>query len=630
MTFNKKFFQAVLQNVADGIVACDEKGMLIFFNSALEKIHRQELKPLYADEWARHYNLYYPDGSSIMKTEDVPLYRAWKGEKVINAKMLIIPGNGERKLVFANGSQIRDEEGKLLGAVVTMHDVTAVDEANNRLNEIKHLTNKISDITPGLITVFNVNTGNYSYVNNTIEIMLGYKAQDLLDRGFEYLVSLIHPDDAPKILEENQKAIAVANDTYPDYNDNKAVEFEYRMKRKNGEYIWVHTYAVVFSRNKDGRMEDALNITVDITARKNAESETYKSQISADYFRDVADQSPFMIWKVDVQALCTYVNKPWCDFTGLSFEESLNTGWQQAFHPDEVEQQYEKFKSCFEQRIPFQSKFRIKTREGSYRWVLAQSNPLQRKEKGYIGSLTDITEQEAAQEALELLMQRKDEFISMASHELKTPVTSLKILAQILQMRLEKEGNIAASDMLIKMDRQINKLTRLISDLLDATKANAGQLHMHYDKESFDFNELVKEISDEMQRTPKTHVIERHLSNTKIITGDKNRIGQVLTNLITNAIKYSADTSRIIISTTDDDNKIKCCVQDFGIGIPESEQPKLFTRFFRVTNAETSTYPGLGLGLYISNEIVKRHSGSIEYKSEEGKGSTFCFSLPIT
>jgi two-component system CheB/CheR fusion protein len=630
MTFDKKFFQAVLQNVADGIVACDENGMLIFFNSALEKIHHQQLKPLYADEWAKHYNLYYPDGSAIMKTEDVPLYRAWKGEKVINAKMLIIPENGQRKLVFANGNQIKDEKGKLLGAVVTMHDVTAVDEANSRLDEIKHFTNKISDITPGLITVFNVNTGKYSYVNNTIETMLGYKAQDILDGGFAYLVSLIHPDDAPKILDENQKAIAVANDTYPDYNDNKAVEFEYRMKRKNGEYIWVHTYAVVFSRNKDGRMEDALNITVDITARKNAESKAYESQISSDYFRDVADQSPFMIWKVNAQALCTYVNKPWCDFTGLSFEESLNTGWQKAFHPDEVEQQYEKFKNCFEQRIPYQSKFRIRTSEGSYRWVLAQSNPLKKKEKGYIGSLTDITEQEAAQEALELLMDRKDEFISMASHELKTPVTSLKILAQILQMRLEKEGNIAASDMLIKMDRQINKLTRLISDLLDATKANAGQLHMQYDKESFDFNELVKEISDEMQRTTKTHIIEQHLSDTKIITGDKNRIGQVLTNLITNAIKYSADTSRIIISTTHDGNNIKCCVQDFGIGIPASEQQKLFTRFFRVTNAETSTYPGLGLGLYISNEIIKRHSGSIEYKSEEGKGSTFCFSLPIT
>ncbi|MEO7394431.1 MAG: HAMP domain-containing sensor histidine kinase, partial [Chitinophagaceae bacterium] len=188
----------------------------------------------------------------------------------------------------------------------------------------------------------------------------------------------------------------------------------------------------------------------------------------------------------------------------------------------------------------------------------------------------------------------------------------------------------AAAGMLARMDKQTDKLTRLITDLLDATKAHAGQMHLHYDKESFDFNELVKEVSDEMQGTTQTHTIERHLTGAVTVVGDRNRIGQVITNLITNAIKYSPGASRIIISTTHEDSKIKCSVQDFGIGIPASEQPKLFTRFFRVVNAETSTYPGLGLGLYISNEIIKRHSGFIEYKGEEGKGSTFSFSLPAS
>ncbi len=335
-----------------------------------------------------------------------------------------------------------------------------------------------------------------------------------------------------------------------------------------------------------------------------------------------------MIWKVNAQTQCTYVNKPWTDFTGLSFEESLNRGWQQAFHPEDAQEQYAKFRKCFEQRIPFHSKFRLKTKEGSYRWVLAQSNPLKQKENGYIGSLTDITEQEAAREALESSMRRKDNFISMASHELKTPVTSLKALTQILQMTLEGEQDTVASGMLAKMDSQINKLTRLISDLLDATKANAGQMHMQYDKDTYDFNALVKEICDEMQLTTKSHTIERHLSDLKIVIGDKDRIGQVITNLLTNAIKYSPAANRVVISTTTMDNKIKCCVEDFGIGIPVTEQPKLFSRFFRVTNDHTNTYPGLGLGLYISNEIIKRHSGTIDFKSEEGKGSTFCFSLP--
>ncbi len=628
MNFDITFFQAVLQNVADGIVACDENGVLVFFNSALEKIHNRPLEPLHPGEWAQHYNLYYSDGSGLMKKEDVPLYRAWKGEKVTNAKMLIKPGNGESKLMYASGNQVKDADGKVLGAVVTMHDVTEVNEANSRLNEITHFTNKISELTPGLITVFNVNTGKYRYVNNTIQTMLGYKAQDVLDGGFEYLVSLIHPEDAPVIIKENGKAIAVANETYPDYNDNNIIEFEYRMRHKNGNYIWVHTYAVVFSRGKDDQLEEVLNITVDITERKNAELKAAQSKINEDYFRDVADQSPFMIWKVDAQALCIYVNKPWCDFTGLSYEESMNMGWQKAFHPDDAEPEYLKFKKCFQERIPFHSKFRVRTKEGTYRWVLAQSNPLQQKGKGYIGSLTDITEQEAAHQALELLMRGKDEFISLASHELKTPVTSLKAFTQILQMQLEKEGRKEASGMLTIMDKQINKLTRLISDLLDATKVNAGQMQLHYDEDSFDYNELVKEISGEMQRTTQTHIIQLHLSETKTIVGDKNRIGQVLSNLITNAIKYSPGAREIVISTTLGNSEITCSVQDFGIGIPASEYPKLFTRFFRVSNAGINTFPGLGLGLYISSEIINRHSGTITFKSEEGKGSVFSFSLP--
>lgn len=627
MNFDSNFFQAVLQNVADGIVACDEKGVLIFFNSALTKIHGKEQKPLLPDEWAKHYNLYYPDGSGLMRTEDVPLYRAWKGEKVENAEMLVISENAEKKFVYASGNQVKDAEGRIMGAVINMHDITAINEANKRLNEIRHFTEKISDLTPGLITVFNGTTGQYRYVNNAAKTILGYSAQDFLKGGFEFVVSLVHPEDAPKILEENQKAIAVANEKYPDYNDNDAVEFEYRMKHKNGEYIWVHTYGVVFGRDKNNCVEEILNITLDITERKNAELRALQSKISEDYFRDLADQSPFMIWKVDEKGLCTYVNKPWCDFTGLSFEESLNLGWGRAFHPDDAEPEYTKFMSCFNQSKPFHSKFRVKTINGEYRWVLAQSNPLQQKDKGYIGSLTDITEQEAAQEAIELLMQRKDEFISMASHELKTPVTSLKAFTQILQMTLEEEGNTEASNMLIKMDKQINKLTGLITDLLDASRANAGQLN--FQNEDFDFNELVKEISDEMQRTTATHRIELNLAHTKIINGDKNRLGQVVTNLVANAIKYSPDANRIIITTACSNENIKCCIQDFGIGIPVSEQPKLFTRFFRVTDDKASTYPGLGLGLYISNEIIKRHLGTINFVSQEDKGSTFCFSLPL-
>jgi signal transduction histidine kinase len=221
-------------------------------------------------------------------------------------------------------------------------------------------------------------------------------------------------------------------------------------------------------------------------------------------------------------------------------------------------------------------------------------------------------------------MERKDEFISMASHELKTPVTTLKAYTEILLMDAESHDNPAQESMLQKMDIQINKLTSLIGDLLDVSKSNSGQLYL--DIEKIDFNQLIKEVINVMQLTIKTHTIELNLCETKIVEGDKNRLGQVITNLISNAAKYSAQSNKIIITTTTNSDEIKLCVRDFGIGIPLSQQPKLFSRFFRVSK---NTYPGLGLGLYICNEIIKRHSGRMDFKSEEGEGSTFCFYLPI-
>jgi signal transduction histidine kinase len=161
--------------------------------------------------------------------------------------------------------------------------------------------------------------------------------------------------------------------------------------------------------------------------------------------------------------------------------------------------------------------------------------------------------------------------------------------------------------MLAKMDKQVNKLTGLIGDLLDVSKANAGQLNFYFEK--IDFNELVKEVIDEMQRTTKTHTIEAKLANTEIIEGDRNRLEQVIMNLISNAVKYSPKADKVVITSYTKNNQVRLCVQDFGIGVPASQQSKLFTRFFRATTERKNTFPGLGLGLYISNEIIKRHSG---------------------
>ncbi len=220
----------------------------------------------------------------------------------------------------------------------------------------------------------------------------------------------------------------------------------------------------------------------------------------------------------------------------------------------------------------------------------------------------------------------RDEFLTVASHELKTPVTSLKAFGQVLQQRARKQGDMSSVMLFKKMDQQIDRLTHLIYDLLDVTKINSGKLQFH--QASYSFDRLVTEILQEVGRTTNSHTFIRSGATNAILKGDRERIGQALTNLLTNAIKYSPNEAKIIITSSSTRKDVTCCVQDFGLGIDSKKLPHIFKRFYRETNNSSHTYPGLGLGLYITSEIIKRQHGRIWVESVKGKGSKFCFTLP--
>ncbi|MEO8105148.1 MAG: PAS domain-containing sensor histidine kinase [Candidatus Saccharibacteria bacterium] len=234
-------------------------------------------------------------------------------------------------------------------------------------------------------------------------------------------------------------------------------------------------------------------------------------------------------------------------------------------------------------------------------------------------AIEDITERKQ-------LEQQKDEFISIASHELKTPITSVKAYAQILGQRFRKAGDSKSVELVEKMDSQLDKLTSLIGDLLDVTKIEAGRIQFH--ESYFEFNELVSETVEELQRTTEKHLVVMKLKPSITVYGDQDRLSQVLTNFITNAIKYSPQADKIIVKTYVDNDNVTLSVQDFGLGLSDDEQAHVFERFYRVGGTDQNTYPGLGLGLYIAFEIIRRHKGRVWVVSKKAEGSTFCFSIP--
>lgn len=266
--------------------------------------------------------------------------------------------------------------------------------------------------------------------------------------------------------------------------------------------------------------------------------------------------------------------------------------------------------------------FRLRHKEGSYRTIEAIFNNMldNKKIKGVIATYRDITERKQ-------LEHHKDEFIGIASHELKTPVTSVKAYLQILEESVAKTNDLQSADLLSKMNKQVDRLSILIKDLLDFTRIEGGKLKFR--EEHYELNELVLEITDEVQRTSRQHKIETILSRPVLIEGDRYRTGQVITNLLNNAIKYSPQADKVVVGTIVDKQSITVFVQDFGIGIEHEFQAKVFDRFFRVNETQFHHFAGLGLGLYIAAEFIKRQGGKIWVTSEPGQGSVFYFLLPI-
>jgi PAS domain S-box-containing protein len=292
-------------------------------------------------------------------------------------------------------------------------------------------------------------------------------------------------------------------------------------------------------------------------------------------------------------------------------------------HPEDSEKKKKFYRDLLANpENPITSVFRLRHKNGEYRYIEARGRNLlaHPSVKAIVATYRDITERRKMEK-------QKDDFLAVASHELKTPVTSIKAFTQVAKKQFSKDGNVRATTLLTKMDAQIDKLTNLISDLLDVTKIEAGK--MKFNIEYFDFNNLVLEVVDEVQATAPRHIIDVKLGPTTIVLADRERTGQVITNFLTNAIKYSPHADSIVVSTSTAGNAVTLGVRDFGIGIPESKRLSIFQRFYRVDGDTQDTFPGLGLGLYISKEIITRLHGNIWVESEEGKGSSFYFSLPL-
>ena len=236
-----------------------------------------------------------------------------------------------------------------------------------------------------------------------------------------------------------------------------------------------------------------------------------------------------------------------------------------------------------------------------------------------------LIQKEKDKKAIEDLMEKKDEFMNVASHELKTPITTLKAYLQVLQRMMPSTAQSSAGDFINKANKQIKKLTDLVDDLLDVNKIQAGK--MIYQFSDIDLATFITEIVEQTQMTTSTHRIVLQNNSKVIINGERNRLEQVLSNFLSNAVKYSPNATEVVVNSELMNGEVKVSVRDYGIGIPANEQEYVFDRFYRVKQSSRK-FNGLGLGLFISAEIIKKHGGEIGVESNSS-GSEFYFTIPL-
>lgn len=377
-------------------------------------------------------------------------------------------------------------------------------------------------------------------------------------------------------------------------------------------------------KNLNGLMCFGYEVTAQVEARKAAEYAALQLEQQTKTFAVTLAAVKDFIYTFDPSGRFTYASQPLLDLLQIQLAEIIGKNFHDLPYPEDVANTLQAYIAqviTTGESIVDETPFISPAGDlGYYEYIFVPVFDDEGKVATVAGSTRDITQRK-------LQERQKEDFMGIVSHELKTPVTSIKAFTQVLQRRFAQAGDEKAASLLGKMDTQINKLTSLIGDLLDVTKIEGGQLQLN--NAWFAFHELVEEVMEELQRTTTRHHITCPKKLHMMVYGDRERLGQVITNFLTNAIKYSPQAEQILVSVSSDQQSVSLSVQDFGMGIPQEKQEHVFERFYRVSGKAHDTVPGIGLGLYISARIIERQGGRIWVESEEGKGSHFSFTVPI-
>ncbi len=606
----------ILESITDAFIALDKEWRFTYVNAQAEVYLEGKRDELIGKKiWDM-----YPE---LIGTKSYELYyEAMNNQKSISFEDQFHPANNWYEIHIYPTQE---------GLAIYYNDITDRKEDEERISQLltdleynkKRLDSIISNV-PGVVWEIwnNPNNEHKNFVSGYIEKLIGYTPLEWVSSS-KFWLKIMHPEDREVSWNKYNKMI----------NNKQEGSMQYRWITKNGGTIWVETHSRPIINLKNDVI-GMRGVTMDISQRKKIEEQLQESKDQLEViFKNVIDG----ITVQEKSGKIAYANDSAAIMMGLTSGNEVISRLNSS-ESKEILDRFEMYdevgniitmgelpgrKALEGQEPPAQIiKFIDKT-NGRERWSLVKARPVFNDENEVIFAvniISDITERRE-------LEKRKDEFISIASHELKTPLTTVKAFTQILQNRFKKLKDEQAEGYLNKLEKQVDRLGSIVSDLLDISRIESGKLKLV--KEKFDFNELFVDVINNLQLINESHKIINLGSVNAEVEIDRTRVEQVLINLINNAVKYSPKSNKVEVLSKIEDNKLMVSVKDYGIGIPEDEIDKIFDRFYMAKSHEGTRFFGLGLGLYISSQIIERHGGRMWVVSKVGEGSTFYFSLPL-
>lgn len=542
---------------------------------------------------------------------------------------LVNPETGQQRVVLAKGKALFDENNVVTRFNGTLEDITEETISRKALEDSERNFRSLVQQAPVGMMILTGQDLLVELVNDSYMRLVGKKRKEFVNKPLWDGLPEVKSQGFDELLKEVMRT-GVAY-----YGNEQAVHL---LRHGKKDIVYVN-FVYEPLKEANGVINKILVIANDVTEQVFSRQ---RIEMAEERARLAADAVSLGTFDLNLQTNEMGSSDRFNRIFGFK-APMQRAQFSKVIHPDDREIRIAAHKKALQTGRIFYEVRTLPNKNEAVRWVRVEGKVYYGdydKPIRMLGTVQDITQIRQTEEDLLKINQRlqvaleeqkgiqkqKDDFLGIASHELKTPVTSIKAYAQVLQKILKGKGDEQESVMMAKMDAQVNRLTSLIGDLLDVTKMNTGRMEFHHS--DFDLNEMIQAIVEELQRTTDKHTIEVDLQEIGIIRADRERLGQVLTNLISNALKYSPEANRIRVYNHFEKNDFVVCVEDFGIGISEEDRPRVFEQFYRVSGNMQHTFPGLGLGLYISSEIIRREGGKLWVDSVRHQGSTFCFSLP--